>query len=240
MANTKLKNTSEKAPPFYFEPSWMEVLKEELEKPYVAELAEFIDMERTNKTPIYPARNLVFNALALTPFDNVKVVIIGQDPYHGAGQAHGLSFSVPRGISMPPSLLNIFKEIRDDLGIDMPAHGCLNGWAEQGVLLLNATLTVRQGEPLSHHGKGWEKLTDAMIRALYEREEPVIFVLWGKLAQEKQLQLKGIERSQHVLLMAAHPSPLSVRQGFFGCRHFSKIDEILLKQGKEPIDWFLG
>lgn len=217
----------------------MEVLREELEQPYVAELATFVETERGNKTPVYPPRELVFNALKLTPYPKVKVVIIGQDPYHGSGQAHGLSFSVPRGMPRPPSLLNIFKEIRDDLGIEVPPHGCLNAWAEQGVLLLNATLTVRQGEPLSHHGRGWERFTDTIVRSLYLREEPVIFVLWGKFAQEKKRLLEGIEQSQHTLLTAAHPSPLSVRQGFFGCRHFSKIDELLLKQGKEPIDWYL-
>jgi uracil-DNA glycosylase len=239
MTLSRSKKIAEKGAIFALEDSWAEVLREELEQPYLEDLAAFVLEERNGRIPVYPPESLVFNALSLTPYEKVKVVVIGQDPYHGAGQAHGLSFSVPRGVPTPPSLLNIFKEIRDDLGIEVPSHGCLNGWAEQGVLLLNATLTVRQGEPLSHHGMGWERFTDAVVRALYTRKDPVIFVLWGKNAQEKLSQLKGIEKGPHTLLTAAHPSPLSVRQGFFGCRHFSKIDEILLGQGKEPIDWFL-
>lgn len=238
MVTTKSKQSS-KASPFALKASWKGVLKDELASPYFAELVAFIEEERERNVPVYPPREQVFHALDVTPYDHVKVVIIGQDPYHSPGQAHGLSFSVPRGIDLPPSLLNIFKEIRDDLGIDVPTHGCLTSWAEQGVLLLNSTLTVRRGEPLSHHGRGWERFTDAIVKALFLRDEPVIFVLWGKFAQEKGKLLKGIQKTPHTLLEAAHPSPLSVRQGFFGCRHFSKIDELLIKQGKEPIDWFV-
>lgn len=224
---------------FELGPSWNKILKDHLKLPYLASLAAFVEQERAQASPVYPPRELVFNALKQTPYDDVKVVIVGQDPYHGPGQAHGLSFSVPKGVPLPPSLQNIFKEIIGDLGGTIPPHGCLTDWAAQGVLLLNATLTVRQGEPMSHHGKGWETFTDAVIAKLWEREDPLVFVLWGKSAQEKcrnTLVSKG--KSHHLVLTAPHPSPFSAHQGFFGCHHFSKINEFLLKNGKNPIKWF--
>ncbi len=227
------------APSFVFEASWMEALREELSKPYIAHLTAFVEAERAGKKPIYPPRDLVFNALKETPFHKVRVVIVGQDPYHGPGQAHGLCFSVPRGVPIPPSLLNIFRELRDDLGCEVPTHGYLSSWARQGVLLLNATLTVRQGEPLSHHGQGWELFTDAIIQALLKRPDPLIFVLWGKSAQEKCRHLIGNKANTHTVLTAAHPSPLSARTGFFGSRPFSKINEVHQRQGKPPIEWCL-
>lgn len=219
-------------------PSWQKALEIELQKPYLAQLSAFVANERVNQS-VFPPKHLVFNAFHTTPYEKVKVVIVGQDPYHGPGQAHGLSFSVPLSVPPPPSLQNIFKEINSDLGLSIPASGCLLPWAEQGVMLLNATLTVRQGEPMSHHGRGWEQFTDAVISALCQREDPVIFVLWGKSAQEKCRNVKEIRNSKHVILTAAHPSPFSARQGFFGCRHFSKINEILIQQNKEPINWGL-
>ena len=225
--------------PFVLEPSWQKKLHDELQEPYALELAAFVEKEYAMAAvSIYPPKELIFNAFFQTPFDQVKVVIMGQDPYHGAGQAHGLSFSVPKGIKPPPSLQNIFKELESDLQIPKPSHGCLISWARQGVLLLNATLTVRQGEPMSHHGHGWEHFTDAAVRKLEERSDPVIFVLWGKSAQDKCrfLRQEGIP-SRHYVLTAAHPSPYSANNGFFGCHHFSKINELLIKQGKEPIDW---
>lgn len=218
---------------FEIEPSWLEILKDELEKPYISSLAAFVERERLSGAPIYPPKDLVFNAFWKTPYSEVKVLVMGQDPYHGTGQAHGLSFSVPKGIPQPPSLQNIFKELSQDLQIQTPSHGCLLKWAEQGVMLLNALLTVRQGEPLSHQKKGWEQLTDAVIKKLNEREDPVIFVLWGKTAQEKCRHLE----KHHMVLTAPHPSPLSAHQGFLGCRHFSQINQLLAKQGKPPIDW---
>jgi len=217
--------------------SWDEALEEELEKPYMQELAAFVERERQGKDPVYPPEEQVFRALELTPYKEVKAVIVGQDPYHGPGQAEGLCFSVGRGVAVPPSLKNVYKELHEDLGIAAPRHGNLLKWARQGVLLLNATLTVRHKNPLSHHGKGWERFTDAVIEKLCEREEPVIFVLWGKNAQDKCLRIKGMER--HYLLKAAHPSPFSAHRGFFGCRHFSRINRILADLGKEPIDWNL-
>lgn len=226
--------------PFEMEPSWKVALASELSKPYVLQLAAFIERERAGTVPIYPPKELVFNAFWSTPFDQVKVVIVGQDPYHGPGQAHGLCFSVTEGIPLPPSLKNIYKELQDDLGVTPANHGCLIKWARQGVLLLNATLTVRQKEPMSHHGQGWETFTDAAIAALAGRSDPVIFVLWGKSAQDKcqHLPLWGQHR-EHPILTAPHPSPFSAHTGFFGCRHFSKINESLVKMGKTPITWSL-
>lgn len=222
--------------PFELEPSWKKALQGELSQPYMAQLAAYVACERSSGAAIYPPQDLVFNTFWQTPFDQVKVVIVGQDPYHGPGQAHGLCFSVPQGIANPPSLQNIFKEMTADLKLSAtPKHGCLLSWAKQGVLLLNATLTVRQGEPMSHHGKGWERFTDAVIAKLCERSDPLIFVLWGKSAQEKCRHFKGF--SAHHVLMAPHPSPLSAHQGFFGCSHFSKINELLVKQGKKTINW---
>lgn len=218
------------------EKSWTEALQKEWEKPYMDHLALFLSQERDSGIPVYPSKADVFNAFNYTPYERVQVVIIGQDPYHGPRQAHGLSFSVPRGISQPPSLKNIFKELQDDLGIEPPDHGNLEGWARQGVLMLNAILTVRAREPRSHHGKGWEEFTDAVVRALSARPDPVIFVLWGKSAQDKC----GALAPHHYALMAPHPSPYSANSGFFGCRHFSKINELLKKQGKQSINWSLS
>ncbi len=227
--------------PFVLEPSWQLKLKEELQKPYILELAAFITKEyETAPVPIYPPQALIFNAFYQTPFEEVKVLLIGQDPYHGPGQAHGLSFSVPKGIKPPPSLQNIFKELETDVHIPKPRTGCLIPWAQQGVMLLNATLTVRQGEPMSHHGKGWERFTDAVMCKLVERKDPVIFVLWGKSAQDKcRLLPEAGKLSHHFILKAAHPSPYSANHGFFGCHHFSKINALLQQQGKKAIDWSL-
>lgn len=237
----KSMRQAEKISPFVLEPSWQEEMKDELELPYVAELAAFVEREyATSQTPIYPPHDLIFNALYQTPFHDVKVVIVGQDPYHGPCQAHGLSFSVPIGVKMPPSLQNIFKELKADMNIPFPTNGCLIPWARQGVLLLNATLTVRKGDPLSHHGIGWERFTDALIRRLQQRKDPIIFVLWGKSAQEKGKFLRELGApKQHSILTAAHPSPYSANNGFFGCRHFSKINDILTQHAKEPIDWII-
>lgn len=224
----------------YFElgDSWNAVMADYLQHPAVASLVDFVKKERASGIPIYPERGFVFNAFKKTPFDKVKVVILGQDPYHGQGQAHGLCFSVPKGVSLPPSLQNIYKELAADLGLPMPSHGCLDAWAEQGVFLLNTTLTVRQGQPMSHHGKGWEAFTDAVITRLKERQDPIVFVLWGSSAQSKCRLLTIYENpSRHHILMAPHPSPLSAHRGFFGCGHFSKTNAILAGQGKSPINW---
>lgn len=217
------------------EKSWHEKLKNEIDKPYIAQLKGFLDSEKQRGAAVYPPEELVFNAFAHTPYDKVKVVIMGQDPYHGAGQAHGLSFSVPPGVTPPPSLKNIFQEIKNDLQITPPSGGCLLGWADQGVFLLNATLTVRAREPKSHYGKGWETFTDAVIDLLVQRKDPMVFLLWGKSAQEKGQRVIG---SHHAVLQAAHPSPYSVDR-FFGCRHFSKANAYLQQWGKTPIDWSL-
>ncbi|MBS0620338.1 MAG: uracil-DNA glycosylase [Verrucomicrobia bacterium] len=215
------------------EKSWHKQLQGELEKPYIRELKAFLEAEKSAGHSIFPEEKDVFSAFLHTPFDQVKVVLIGQDPYHGVGQAHGLSFSVLPGMPLPPSLKNIYRELQEDLGVVPPQNGYLLHWAKQGVLLLNATLTVRAKDPRSHYGKGWEQFTDAVVSSLLARKDPVIFVLWGKSAQEK---LKNIH-PPHVALVAAHPSPYSAYSGFFGCRHFSKINEQLKKWGKEPIDW---
>lgn len=224
------------ASPFIFQSSWMNILEDELQKDYIQELAAFVQEERTSGKEVYPPEGLVFSALNETPFDDVRVVIMGQDPYHGPGQAHGLSFSVPEGVRPPPSLQNIFKELQSDLGVPIPNHGCLLHWARQGVLLLNATLTVRRGEPLSHHNRGWERFTDAVIRTLASRVKPAIFVLWGRSAKEK---VAHIPLRNHVVLQAAHPSPFSAHSGFFGCGHFRKINNQLEGWGQPPIDWDL-
>lgn len=217
---------------------WREILKEEWEKPYLQELAKFVAKERQEYT-IYPPQNLVFNALNHTPFNEVKVVIVGQDPYHGPNQAHGLSFSVPSGISLPPSLQNIFKELQEDLGVPYPPpHGCLDQWAKQGVLLLNAVLTVRAGEAASHQNKGWELFTDVIIRKLFERHDPVVFLLWGRFAQDKCKNVP--KQTHHFVLTAPHPSPFSAYTGFFGCKHFSQTNEILIRLNKTPIRWQLS
>lgn len=218
------------------EPSWKQVLKSSFEKNYFQQIVGHIKLEMLSGKIIYPPGPLIFNAFASTPFDQVKVVILGQDPYHGAGQAMGLSFSVPRGISIPPSLQNIFKELKQDIGMPIPTHGDLSSWAKQGVLLLNASLTVRANEPNSHARLGWIEFTDTVITALSNEKENLVFVLWGKFAQEKQ---GLIDETKHLVLKAAHPSPFSADKGFFGCKHFSQINQYLTTQGKDPIDWQL-
>ncbi len=214
---------------------WNPVLRGELAKPYWAELQQFISTERA-RTTVYPPHDEVFAALHLTPFAEVKVVILGQDPYHGSGQAHGLCFSVRDGVPPPPSLVNIFKELQTDLGIDPPSHGCLDAWARQGVLLLNATLTVRARQAASHQGKGWETFTDEVLRAVSAKPERVVFILWGASARKK----RGlVDTSRHVIIESAHPSPLSAHNGFFGSRPFSRANAALVEGGREPIDWRL-
>ena len=223
--------------PFELEPEWNVHLREELQKPYIIQLSSFVEKERLNG-PVFPPKELMFNAFSKTPFSKVKVVIVGQDPYHGSGQAHGLSFSVPKGIPIPPSLKNIYKELASDLGLPIPSHGCLLSWAEQGVLLLNATLTVREKNPLSHHKKGWESFTDAVLELLVQKKESLVFLLWGKSAQEKCGYLESLDNAQsHLFLKTSHPSPFSAHQGFLGCRHFSKANAWLKKNGQIPIDW---
>lgn len=210
-------------------------LEEEFEKPYMKELRAFL-VEEARAHVVYPPFKSIFNAFLETPFEDVKVVIMGQDPYHGPGQAHGLAFSVPEGIPTPPSLQNIFKELRSDLQVEPPKSGCLLGWARQGVLLLNATLTVRANEAKSHFGRGWEIFTDRAMSKLCERKDPVVFLLWGRSAYEKFHTISQ-GASHHLVLTAPHPSPLSAYSGFFGCKHFSKANEFLTKVGKTPIDW---
>lgn len=222
----------------FLEPSWKKVLENELKEPYVKELSRFVTEERKNHT-VYPSSEDVFTAFWQTPYDKVKVVIVGQDPYHGPHQAHGLSFSVLPGIKQPPSLKNIFKELQDDMGVKPPSHGYLLDWAKQGVFMLNAILTVRAGEPLSHAEKGWERFTDAVIKALVARPEPLVFVLWGKSARDKvERVLKGDHH--HLVLFSPHPSPFSAHGGFFGSRPFSKINEFLLQNKQEPVNWTIA
>ncbi len=219
------------------EPSWKAVLKNEFTKPYFQQVVTFLKTEKAAGKTIYPPGPLIFNAFNQTPFSKLKVVIIGQDPYHGPGQAHGLSFSVPNGIKPPPSLVNIFKEIESDTGVAMPLqYGNLTRWAEQGVLLLNAALTVRANEPFSHANFGWADFTNAVIQKISDEKTGIVFLLWGKFAQEKQIL---IDETRHFVLKAAHPSPFSAHTGFFGCKHFSKTNELLVKQGISPIDWKL-
>jgi uracil-DNA glycosylase len=217
------------------EPGWREALGMEFQKEYFTGLVRHLKMERASGKTIYPPGSLIFNAFELTPFDSVKVVILGQDPYHGPGQAHGLCFSVPDGVKPPPSLMNIFKEIATDTGL-LPSgrSGNLTRWARQGVLLLNATLTVRDNEPNSHAGIGWMPFTDAVIRVLSERREDIVFMLWGRFAQEKAGQ---VDPARHLVLRAAHPSPFSAANGFFGCRHFSRANAWLVSRGITPVDW---
>jgi uracil-DNA glycosylase len=215
--------------------SWKMALGGEFAKQYFSELKEFL-LEEKRKFAVFPPGPLIFNAFNRTPFENVRVVIIGQDPYHGDGQAHGLSFSVPDGVAQPPSLQNIFKEMETDLGIPPPKHGNLEKWADQGVLLLNATLTVRRNQAGSHQHKGWELFTDAAITSLSQQRTGLVFVLWGNYAIAKR---ELIDASRHFVLTAAHPSPFSANKGFFGCRHFSRINEILRDSGKQEIDWKL-
>lgn len=218
---------------------WRRELGSEFDQPYMKDLSAFVCAERKQGQEIYPPRQQVFNAFNQTGFDKVKVVIMGQDPYHGPGQAEGLSFSVAKGVRQPPSLKNIIKELVDDVGIQLPQHGSLMHWAEQGVLLLNATLTVRRGQPKSHYGKGWELFTDAAIRALARRQDPVVFILWGRSASEKIEPILKNEHvsARHLVLSSPHPSPFSAHSGFFGSRHFSKANAFLQEIGKPPIDW---
>ena len=219
------------------ESSWKEVLENEFAKTYFLEIVTFLKMEKNAGKIIYPPGPLIFNAFTQTSFHKVKVVIIGQDPYHNPGQAHGLSFSVPSGVKPPPSLMNIYKEINASLGIAMPAEfGNLTKWAEQGVLLLNAILSVRANEPGSHSKIGWMNFTDAVIKKISGEKSGIIFLLWGKFAQEKQAL---IDETKHHVLKAAHPSPFSAYQGFFGCNHFVKTNQLLTEQGLQPIDWKL-
>ncbi len=220
------------------EASWKAVLREEFSKPYFLRIVTHLKTERAAGAVIYPPGPLIFNAFSQTPFEAVSVVILGQDPYHGPGQAHGLSFSVPDGIKPPPSLGNIFKEIQADTGLALPpGKGNLIHWAQQGVLLLNAILTVRANEPASHQKIGWMDFTDAVIRKISDEKRGVVFMLWGKFAQEKQVL---IDETRHLVLKAAHPSPYSADKGFFGCRHFSKANDYLVKNGRTPVNWQLN
>lgn len=215
--------------------SWLKVLQDEFAAPYFLELKKFL-LEEKKKYRIYPPGSRIFSAFNHTPFEKVKVVILGQDPYHGPGQAHGLCFSVNKGITKPPSLVNIFKELHDDLEVPVPPHGNLESWARQGVLLLNATLTVRARQPGSHQNKGWEQFTDAAIRVLSEKRSGLVFLLWGSYAQAKASM---IDNGKHHILQAPHPSPFSAARGFFGCRHFSATNNLLKARGEEAINWSL-
>ncbi|WCT14535.1 uracil-DNA glycosylase [Mucilaginibacter jinjuensis] len=217
------------------EPSWLEVLHDEFEKPYMQKLREFLKKEKENGARIYPKNADIFNAFNKTPFDKVKVVILGQDPYPGDHQAHGLSFSVQKGIAIPKSLQNIYKELTTDIpGFTYPTHGNLEEWASQGILLLNATLTVRAGESASHQKMGWEIFTDEVIRKLSEKRKGIVFILWGNYAQSKT---DLIDQTKHHIIKSVHPSPLSVARGFYGSKPFSKANDYLIKEGEKPIDW---
>ncbi len=218
------------------EESWKEVLKDEFQKTYFQQITAHLKTERATGATIYPPGPLIFNAFDTTPFDEVKIVLLGQDPYHGKGQAMGLSFSVSDGVKPPPSLENIFKELHTDVGMAIPHTGNLTPWAKQGVFLLNAILTVRAKEPASHQKIGWQQFTDKVIQVISDKKEGIVFLLWGKFAQEKQVL---IDETKHFVLKAAHPSPYSADKGFFGCRHFSKANDLLIKSGKDAIDWSL-
>ena len=217
-------------------PSWLERLRGEFEQPYMADLKQFLATERQKGKRIFPKGGEWFRALDLTPLDQVRVVILGQDPYHGPGQAHGLCFSVQPGVQTPPSLVNIFKELESDLGIRPARHGFLEHWAKQGVLLLNSVLTVEMGRAASHRDRGWERFTDQIILEVNAKNEPVVFMLWGSYAQKKAA---FVDTSRHLVLKAPHPSPLSAHSGFFGCRHFSKANAFVESRGLAPIDWAL-
>ncbi|MCS7298286.1 MAG: uracil-DNA glycosylase [Bacteroidia bacterium] len=216
------------------EVSWKALLQEEFTKPYFEALVAFLKDEVRKGKTIYPPGRLIFHAFELCPVEKVKVVILGQDPYHGPGQAHGLCFSVPKGVPFPPSLQNIFKELQEDVGVPPPSHGDLTGWAVQGVFLLNAILTVEAQKPASHRGKGWETFTDRVIQLVSQVRPHVVFMLWGQYARSKK---PLIDKERHLILEAAHPSPYSAAQGFLGCRHFSKANAFLISYGMEPIDW---
>ena len=214
--------------------SWQAYIGAEFDLPYMQSLRAFLQQEKAEGKQVYPPGAEIFNALNHTPLDSVKVVILGQDPYHGPGQAHGLSFSVPEGIKIPPSLLNIYKELVQDIGITMPSHGNLLSWADQGVLLLNSVLTVVQSQANAHQGKGWEQFTDRLVSVLNEQCEHLVFMLWGSYAQKKG---QVIDASKHLVLRAPHPSPLSAHRGFLGCKHFSQANDYLLSHGKQAINW---
>jgi len=216
------------------ETSWKNALSELFDKPYFSQIADHLKAEKALNTTIYPSGSLIFNAFSLTPYEKVKVIILGQDPYHNVNQAMGLSFSVPDGMKQPPSLVNIFKELHKDIGMQIPSSGNLTAWAKQGVLLLNAVLTVRANEPASHAKIGWTKFTDDVIQTLSLHKTGLVFILWGNFAQEK---IKLIDSSKHKILKAAHPSPFSAYNGFFGCKHFSETNEYLVKNNIDPIDW---
>jgi uracil-DNA glycosylase len=221
-------------------PSWLEPLKAEFASPYMQALRDYLLAEKAAGKRIFPRGSEWFSALDLTPLEEVRVVILGQDPYHGPGQAHGLCFSVRPDVRTPPSLVNIYKELQADLGIPPARHGFLEHWARQGVLLLNAVLTVEMGRAAAHQGRGWERFTDAVIRLVNARAEPVVFMLWGSYAQKKAAFVDSIDRGgRHLVLKAPHPSPLSAHAGFFGCRHFSKANAFLKSRGEKPIDWAL-
>ena len=217
-------------------PTWLEPLRGEFDEPYMGELKRFLAAERDQGKHIFPKGSEWFRALDLTPLDAVRVVILGQDPYHGPGQAHGLCFSVRPDVQIPPSLVNIFKEVESDLGIKPARHGFLEHWAKQGVLLLNSVLTVEMGRAASHRDRGWERFTDAIVREVNQRPDPVVFMLWGSYAQKKAA---FVDTSKHLVLKAPHPSPLSAHSGFFGCKHFSKANAFLEAKGLQPVDWAL-
>jgi len=218
------------------EPGWRAALKEQFEQPYFSEMVQYLKEEKQIGTTIYPPGPQIFHAFDATPIEKVKIVILGQDPYHNPGQAHGLAFSVPVGVPPPPSLANIFKELHTDIGLAIPRHGNLEKWAQQGVLLLNAALTVQAHSPMSHSKIGWHQFTNEVIQTVSNHTEKTVFLLWGAFAKSKQ---DLIDKTKHLILTAAHPSPLSAHNGFFGCRHFSQANSWLQKQGLEPIDWSL-
>jgi uracil-DNA glycosylase len=221
--------------PWQLPESWTQVLADELRRPYFSQLREFVDRERRENT-VYPPAEDMFQAFALTPYEQVRVLLLGQDPYHDRDQAHGLCFSVRPGVPAPPSLVNMLRELRDDLGCEIPDHGCLTAWARQGVLLLNTVLTVRAHQANSHRNQGWERFTDAVIRRVQDKPQPVVFVLWGQPARKKAVL---IDADRHTIVQAAHPSPLSARRGFFGSRPFSAVNQALVRNGQPPIDWQL-
>ena len=228
---------NDEIPEIKMEPSWKKALAEEFTKDYFQKLKLYLKDEKSSGQVIFPPGKEIFAAFDYTPFDRVKVVILGQDPYHGAGQANGLCFSVRSGVQQPPSLQNIFKELKDDLGFDIPFSGNLEKWAHQGVLLLNAILTVRANQPASHRNQGWEFFTDEIIRTLSAKKNGLVFLLWGNFARSKKTM---IDTTKHYILEAAHPSPFSAYNGFFGCKHFSRTNEILVRDGQDPVDWNLN
>ena len=216
------------------EDSWLKALGNEFEQEYMRQLRRFLQAEKAARRVIYPPGPQIFNAFKHSPLPSVKVIILGQDPYHGPGQAHGLCFSVPEGIDIPPSLQNIYRELEQDLGVPAPSHGCLTSWAEQGVLLLNSVLSVRRGQAASHQGRGWEQFTDRVIAEINQQRQGIVFMLWGSYAQRKGAM---VDAGKHLLLKAPHPSPLSAHRGFFGCRHFSRANDYLQQQGHTPVNW---